>query len=158
MATIQEQYHREADGLLWRQRQQELAVELLAAEREIGGRDPRPDDEVRMAAEQDELMRRYTEVARQGQDAVLTAVDAWTRAVEDAAGKLPTLTTYPDYHQVIDQVYDFAAHALNVHRSFTTSVLSSTASFAGSVTERATAAAQDAAETVTTAAAKKVAQ
>lgn len=104
------------------------------------------------------IQEQYTEVARQGQDAVLTAVDAWTRAVEDMAGKMTVLPPHPDYSQVIDQVYDFASNVIDAQRTVAKTVLSSSMSFAESVTEQATSTAQEATETLTAAAKKATAK
>jgi hypothetical protein len=59
----------------------------------------------------------YTEIVKQGQDAVRTAVDTWTRTVQDTFAKLPT-TAPVDADQVIDQVFDFADKMLGAQRDF----------------------------------------
>jgi hypothetical protein len=59
----------------------------------------------------------YTEIVKQGQDAVRTAVDTWTRTVQDTFGKLPA-TPPVDADQVIDQVFDFADKMLSAQRDF----------------------------------------
>ena len=104
------------------------------------------------------IQDQYAEVARQGQDAVLNAVDAWTRALEDVAGQLPALPRYPDYTQVIDQAYDFAANVLDVQHSVAKTVLSSSVSLVETVTEQATASAHEATEQVGAAAKKATAR
>jgi hypothetical protein len=104
------------------------------------------------------IQEQYTEVARQGQDAVLTAVDAWTRAVEDMAGKMPAFSPHPDYSQVIDQFYDFASNVIDAQRTVAKTVLNSSVSFTESITEHATSTAHEAAETVTAAAKKATAK
>jgi hypothetical protein len=59
----------------------------------------------------------YTEIVKQGQDAVQAALDTWTRTVQDAFGKLPT-TPPVKAEEVIDQVFDFAAKLLGAQRDF----------------------------------------
>jgi hypothetical protein len=59
----------------------------------------------------------YTEIVKQGQDAVLAAVDTWTRTVQDAFGQLPT-TPPVKPEQIVDQVFDFAGKVLGAQRDF----------------------------------------
>ena len=54
-----------------------------------------------------------------------TAVDTWTRAVQDAFGKLSTGSTQADPSQVIDQVFDFATKLLAVQRDFAKNLVKS---------------------------------
>ena len=60
----------------------------------------------------------YTEIVKQGQEAVRTAVDTWTRTVQDTFGQLPTTRAGRRPTQVIDQVYDFAGKLLDAQRDF----------------------------------------
>jgi hypothetical protein len=68
----------------------------------------------------------YTEIVKQGQDAVRTAVDTWTRTVQDTFAKLPT-TAPVDADQVIDQVFDFADKMLGAQRDFAKHLVATTA-------------------------------
>lgn len=74
----------------------------------------------------------YTEIVKQSQDAVKTAVDTWTRTVQDAFGKLPT-TAPVDANQVIDQVFDFAGNLLNAQRDFAKHLVSTSAAAADTI-------------------------
>ena len=81
-----------------------------------------------MAAVQDQ----YTELLKQGQDAALAALEAWKKTFQQAFSQLPHPGPIrPD--QVIDQVYDFAGHVLNVQRDFAKQVLSTSTAAAEKV-------------------------
>lgn len=79
----------------------------------------------------------YTEMVKQSQDAVLTAVDTWTRTVQDAFAQLPTASSRVAPDQVIDQVYDFAGKVLDMQRDFAKNVLHSTATVTDSLRDTA---------------------
>jgi len=64
------------------------------------------------------IQQQYTEIVKQSQEAVLTAVDTWTKTVQDAFGQLPAAALPVDPDQVIDQVYDFTANLLSAQRDF----------------------------------------
>lgn len=64
------------------------------------------------------VQEQYTEIVKQSQDAVLSAVDTWTRTVQDAFGQVPTPTTQVDPSDVIDQVFEFATKLLAMQRDF----------------------------------------
>jgi len=87
----------------------------------------------------------YTEVVKQSQDAVLTAVDTWTRTVQDAFGQLPTAAPV-DPNQVIDQVFDFAGKLLGAQRDFAKHLVSTSTAAADTIrqgTVKATEAAHE---------------
>ena len=85
----------------------------------------------------------YTEIVKNGQQAVMTAVDTWTRTVQDAFGQLPTIApTTPT--QVVDQVFDFAERMLEMQRDFTKNLLQNSAAIAQSVAKQSGQAAQSA--------------
>jgi hypothetical protein len=65
------------------------------------------------------IQEQYTEIIKQGQDAVLTAVDAWTKNVQEAFAQVPAVPVPFDVNQVIDQVYDFAGKLLAAQRDVT---------------------------------------
>ncbi|HEX3753418.1 MAG TPA: hypothetical protein VHW06_22835 [Streptosporangiaceae bacterium] len=63
------------------------------------------------------IQEQYTELIKQGQEASLAAIETWNRTFQQAFGQLPTTGLIrPD--QVIDQVFDFTGHVLNVQRDF----------------------------------------
>ena len=68
----------------------------------------------------------YTEIVKQGQEAVRTAVDTWTRTVQDTVTNLPT-TAPVDADQVIDQFFDFADKLLDAQRDFAKHLVATTA-------------------------------
>lgn len=76
--------------------------------------------------------KQYTEMVQQGQQALLSAVDSWTKTVRDAVGQFPnpTATAASDPDQVIDQVFDFAAKMLEVQRGFSKQLVNAAAAAA----------------------------
>ena len=63
----------------------------------------------------------FIDAVRQSQQAVLDAVAAWTKAVEEIAPPLPTvagLENLPKPEVVIDNAYDFAQKLLDTQREF----------------------------------------
>ena len=62
----------------------------------------------------------YSESIRKSQQAVVDAIEAWTKSAQSAF-TAPTATTLPGQpspDQVIDQVFDFAEQMLAVQRQF----------------------------------------
>jgi len=86
------------------------------------------------------IQEQYTEIVKQSQDAVLTAVDAWTKTVQDAFGQLPAAQSTVDPNEVIDQVFDFAAKLLAAQREFAKNLVHTSASVAETVRQSATRA------------------
>jgi hypothetical protein len=88
------------------------------------------------------IQEQYTEIVKQSQEAALTAVDAWTSAVQDAFGKLPTglpaarLPVEPN--QVIDQYFDFATKLLATQRDFAKNLVHASTSAAETLRQGAT--------------------
>lgn len=76
--------------------------------------------------------KQYTEMVQQGQQALLSAVDSWTKTVRDAVGQFPNpaATAASDPDQVIDQVFDFAAKMLEVQRGFSKQLVNAAAAAA----------------------------
>ena len=73
----------------------------------------------------------YAEALRTSQDAVIQAVQSWTKAAGSAFGQEPaTPAGRMDTNQVIDQVFDFAERMLEVQREFAKSLAASAASAA----------------------------
>jgi hypothetical protein len=63
----------------------------------------------------------FIDAVRQSQQAVLDAVAAWTKAVEEIAPPLPTfagLENAPKPEVVVDNAYDFAQKLLDTQREF----------------------------------------
>ena len=83
----------------------------------------------------------YSALVQQGQEAVRSAVDSWTRTVRDAAAQFPTVTQGYDPDKVIDQVFDFAEKLLEVQREFAKNVLKSSVTAAEAISEAAPQAA-----------------
>jgi hypothetical protein len=73
----------------------------------------------------------YAEAVRTSQQAVVGAVESWTKSVQSAFGQTPSSRgAAVDPNQVIDQVFDFAEKMLEVQREFAKN-LASTATAAG---------------------------
>jgi hypothetical protein len=61
----------------------------------------------------------YAEAMRTSQEAVLGAVESWTKSFQSAFGQTPEVPSPSvDPNQVIDQVFDFAEKMLEVQREF----------------------------------------
>jgi hypothetical protein len=88
------------------------------------------------------VQEQYTEFVKQSQEAVLTAVDAWTKTVQDALGQLPGVPAKVDPEQVIDQVYDFAAKLLAAQRDFAKNLVQTSATVADTIKQGAARAAE----------------
>jgi len=90
------------------------------------------------------VQEQYTEIVKQSQEAVLTAVEAWTKTVQDAFGQLPTASVPVDPNQVIDQVFDFAGKLLAAQRDFAKNLVHTSTSVAETLRQSATKAADTA--------------
>jgi hypothetical protein len=77
----------------------------------------------------------YTTLMQQGQEALRTAVDSWTRTVRDAAAQFPAGIQGYDPDKVIDQVFDFAEKLLEMQREFAKNVLKSSVRAAEAVSQ-----------------------
>jgi acetyl-CoA carboxylase carboxyltransferase component len=75
----------------------------------------------------------YNDLVQQSQEAVLQAVDTWTKTVRDAFAHLPNTPGQLDPNQVIDQVFDFTEKVLEVQRDFAKQLITTSASTAESV-------------------------
>jgi hypothetical protein len=75
----------------------------------------------------------YLESLRQGQQAVVQAMEAWTKSAQKAFGGADTgtggTTVSPD--AIIDQVFDFAEQMLAMQRRFAKALASSAAEASG---------------------------
>jgi len=90
------------------------------------------------------IQEQYTEIVKQSQEAVLTAVEAWTKTVQDAFGQLPAASVPVDPEQVIDQVFDFAGKLLAAQRDFAKNLVHTSTSVAETLRQSATKAADTA--------------
>jgi hypothetical protein len=86
----------------------------------------------------------YRDLVQQSQQAIQSAVDTWTKTVQDTVTALPSNPTQVDPSQVVDQVFDFAERMLEMQRDFTKNLLQNSAAIAQSVTRQAGQAAQSA--------------
>jgi hypothetical protein len=91
------------------------------------------------------LQEQYSAIARQGQEASLAVIEAWTRSFQDAAARLPEVTGQFDANQVIDRVFDFAVTVVDVQRDFAKQLVASTVSVAEDVAQQSREAANRAA-------------
>jgi hypothetical protein len=87
------------------------------------------------------VQEQYADFVKQSQEAVLTAVDTWTRTVQDALGQLPTLPAKVDPDAVIDQVYDFAGKLLAAQRDFARNLVHTSVTVAETIKQGAARAA-----------------
>ncbi len=78
----------------------------------------------------------YRDLVQQSQQAMQSAVETWTRTVQDTVTSLPTNPTQVDPGQVVDQVFDFAERMLEMQRDFTKNLLQSSAALSQSVTRQ----------------------
>lgn len=76
----------------------------------------------------------YREYIERNQEAFQTAVDSWTKTVEQTVAAIPTNPTQVDPQQVVNQVFDFAERMLQMQRDFTTSLLSNSLALSNKVT------------------------
>ena len=79
----------------------------------------------------------YREYLEQNQQAFQTAVDTWSKTVEQAVSATPAKPAQVDPQQVVNQVFDFAERMLAMQRDFTTSLLSNTLALSNRVTGQA---------------------
>jgi len=96
------------------------------------------------------LTDQYTEMVQQSQDAVRTAVDNWTKTVQQAIGQLPAtaapFATPYDVNTVVDQVFDLAEKVLEAQRDFAKNLISTSTAASEAFAARATEAAEAATE------------
>ena len=92
------------------------------------------------------IQEQYTEIVKQSQEAVLTAVETWTKTVQDAFGQLPAATVPVDPNQLIDQVYDFGANLLAAQRDFAKNLVHTSTSVAETLRQGATRTAEAASQ------------
>ena len=94
-----------------------------------------------MTAPQDQ----YTQVARQGQEAITKAMRTWSENLESMiGGAAPAQSGLPSPQQVVDNVFDFAEQLLASQREFAHRVLAA----ATEANEAATSTVREAAESM----------
>jgi len=70
------------------------------------------------------LQDQFTQVARQGQEAITSAMRTWTENFQSMiGGGNPAQSGLPSLQQVVDNVFDFAEQLLASQREFTTHLL-----------------------------------
>jgi len=79
----------------------------------------------------------YREYVEQNQQAFQSAVETWSKTVEQTVSAIPTNPTKVDPQQVVDQVFDFAGQMLQMQRDFTKNLLSNTLALSNKVTGQA---------------------
>jgi len=85
----------------------------------------------------------FVDIANRGQEAVTTAVRAWTDTVQSFASKLTAgQSPVTDLQGVVDQYFDFAEKVLANQREFANQWASATAKASEAVTEQAQRATQ----------------
>ena len=84
----------------------------------------------------------HTQLFEQGQEAVRTAVDTWTRTVTNAVGQLPTFAPQFDAEAAIDRYFELNEKLLAAQKDFLKQVVGYTAAAAAKATEDASVSAK----------------
>jgi hypothetical protein len=80
----------------------------------------------------------FADAMRTSQEAVVGAVESWTKSVQSAFGQTPGIPTLSvDPNQVIDQVFDFAEKMLEVQREFAKNLAQAATTATGTMREQA---------------------
>src|SRR3954466_14187079 len=61
----------------------------------------------------------YLDFVQQSQQAVMSAVESWTKAVQDAFSNVPNTIGEFDAAGSVDKIYDFTEKVLEMQRDFT---------------------------------------
>ena len=72
----------------------------------------------------------FADSLRTGQEAVMQAVQSWTKSAESAFGSSPDVTAQFDPNEVIDQVFNFAEQMLQAQREYAKTLAATAASIA----------------------------
>lgn len=89
------------------------------------------------------IQEQYAEAMRTSQEAVVGAVESWTKSVQKTFGQTPAIPEASvDPNQVIDQVFDFAEKMLEVQREFAKNLASTSTALGGALREQAESAGQ----------------
>jgi hypothetical protein len=89
------------------------------------------------------LQEQYVTLVRQGQEATLAVVDAWTKSFQDAAVKLPR-TVQTASHEAINEVFDLAVTLIGIQSNLTKQLTSAAASVVEDAAGRMSRAAAEA--------------
>jgi enoyl-CoA hydratase/carnithine racemase len=95
-----------------------------------------------MSTDANDATKQYTEFVQQSQQAVLSAVETWTKAVQDAFSSVPSTASEFDAAGSVDKIYDFTEKVLEMQRDFTKKLIASSTEAA----EKAKATVTEAAE------------
>jgi hypothetical protein len=68
--------------------------------------------------------KQYADLMQQGQEAVLAAVEAWTKTMQDVYTSLPATGGEFDLNESVDKMYDFTEKVLELQRDFTKKLIS----------------------------------
>lgn len=90
------------------------------------------------------VQEQYAELFKQGQDAALSALQAWNHTIQQAASHLPAGLPSPE--QAIDQFYDFAGQILNAQRDLAKQILATSTTAADKVRDTVTEATRSASQ------------
>ena len=83
------------------------------------------------------IHEQYAELAKQGQEAALAALKAWTRVFQQTVSRLSSSgLTSPE--QLIDDIHDFAGHLLDTQRDVAKQFVAAGTAAAGQVRDRVT--------------------
>lgn len=82
----------------------------------------------------------FAESLRTGQEAVMQAVQSWTKSAESAFGSSPEVSGQFDPNEVIDQVFNFAEQMLEAQREYAKTLAATAASIAETARKDAAAA------------------
>jgi hypothetical protein len=74
-----------------------------------------------------DAMKQYADLAQQGRQAVVEAVEAWTKSVQGAFSNVPKSAGEFDLAASVDRMYDFTEKVLELQRDFTKKLISTTA-------------------------------
>jgi hypothetical protein len=92
----------------------------------------------------DDLQGQILDTIRQGQEAAVEAVRAWTETAEQflpRTGRWPGADRLPTATELVDNAYDFAAELLKAQRDFAHKALAATAPLYDRIEEQGTKAA-----------------
>lgn len=74
-----------------------------------------------------DAMKQYADLAEQGRQAVVEAVEEWTRSVQGAVSSVPKSAGEFDLAASVDRMYDFTEKVLEMQRDFTKKLISTSA-------------------------------
>ena len=79
----------------------------------------------------------YRDYVEQNSQAFQTAVESWTKTVEQTVSAAPTNPAQVDPQQVVNQVFDFAEQMLAMQREFATGLLNNSLNLANRASSQA---------------------